>query len=92
MTIESAIQKIVDPNYVFEEVSGVSVLKEGLILNPFAKNALTKKSMFLKNGLVVKYEYICPVPDEFSADGIGYEGARSAIYLTSRQCVMLSLK
>jgi hypothetical protein len=85
MTIESAIQKIVDPNYVFEEVSGVSVLKEGLILNPFAKNALTKKSMFLKNGLVVKYEYICPVPG-------GYEGAQYEIYLTSRQFVMLSLK
>jgi hypothetical protein len=92
MGIESAIQSIVDPNGIFEYVTEVEIVKEGRILNPFAKNLLTKKSMFLRRGLTVRYTYKCPVPYEFSSEGYDYAIGKTTIYLTDRQFVILSLK
>mgnify|MGYP007071582391 CR=1 FL=1 len=92
MGIELAIQAIVDPNGIFKYITDVEIVKEGRILNPFAKNLLTKKSMFLRRGLTVKYVYECPVPYEFSSDGVDYAIGNPTIYLTDRQFVILSLK
>lgn len=90
MSLEHEIQKIIDPYGIYTYIKNAKMDYEGRIWNPRAKNILTKKSMFLKTGTKVTYEYRLAVgyePPEYE-----YITGRDSVYMTPKQFVLMCLK
>lgn len=92
-SIAKALQKVVDPHGIFVNLTNVKIIKEGRILYPWAKNIYTKKSMFLRKGVYLSYEYKMPIGyDGPTIDDIEYVAGCNIVYMTSKEFFMLSLR
>lgn len=89
--IAKALQKIVDPHGIFVYLTDVKVVSTGIVCYPWAKNVYTKKSMFLRKGVCLTYEYKMPV-DYDGPDDFEYVVGCNMVYMTPKEFFMLSLR